>query len=89
MAHDYLTGQSVQAETGRASALLIGTMLGGVLALNSYLAGWIYGDPVYADLLAFFAAIGLGLPIVWQGGRAVLREPAPDHPCRLSGNLAP
>lgn len=73
MAHDYFAGQSVQVETGRASALLIGTMMGGVLALSSYFAGWIYGDPTYSDLLAFVAAILLAMPIVLEAIHSIVK----------------
>jgi Cd2+/Zn2+-exporting ATPase len=73
MAHDYFTGHSVQAETGRASALLIGTMMGGVLALSSYLATLFYNDATYGELLAFIAAILLGMPIVLEAVNSILR----------------
>ncbi len=43
----------------------------------------------YQDDCELIREVWAQVPIVWQGGRAVLREPAPDHPCRLSGNLAP
>ncbi len=62
--HDYFGEHSIQAETGRASFLLIGTLMGGVLVLNSYLADWIYGDPFYGTVMAMMAAILLGFSIV-------------------------
>lgn len=40
MAHDHL---SVKAETGRATAKLIATMIGGVLVLSSFFVVWTLG----------------------------------------------
>ncbi len=73
MAHDHLK-HSVQAETGRASTLLIATMMGGLLLLASFAAGWIFSDAnqvsahgeninFYADTLALIAALLLGIPL--------------------------
>jgi len=66
--HDYFSGEAhtIEAQTGRASLLLLGTLAGGVLTLSSYLAGWIYDDPIYAQIPAFVAAILLGLPIILE-----------------------
>ena len=36
--------QSVQSETGRATAKLIATMLGGILVFMSFVAGLLYDD---------------------------------------------
>ncbi|MFA5863640.1 MAG: cation-translocating P-type ATPase [Phycisphaerae bacterium] len=74
--HDYFGGHSLQAETGRASSLLIGTMMGGMLALNSYLAGWFYGDPIYSTILAMLGAILLGLPILLEALEAAFKGEA-------------
>jgi len=65
MVHDHL-GQAVRSQTTRASAMLIATMLGGVLVLNSFLAKWIFGDLFYRDAMALVGALLLGLPLVWQ-----------------------
>jgi len=73
MAHDYFSGHSVQAETGRASTLLVGTLMGGVLAVSSYLAGSIYGGEFHSTALALAAAVLLGLPIVWTAVTSILR----------------
>jgi Zn2+/Cd2+-exporting ATPase len=64
--HNYFGDASIQKETGRASTLLILTMMGGVLALNSYLAEWFYGDPIYSTIFAMCGAILLGLPILLE-----------------------
>jgi Cd2+/Zn2+-exporting ATPase len=71
--HNYFEGSSIQAETGRASFLLIGTMMGGVLALNSYLAGWIFGDEFYSTIMAMAAALMLGAPILIEALGAALQ----------------
>jgi Cd2+/Zn2+-exporting ATPase len=41
-------------------------MMGGVLALNSYLAGWIFGDTFYSTIMAMAAALMLGAPILFE-----------------------
>ena len=71
--HDYFSGRTVDAQTGRASTLLVGTLIGGVLALSSYPAGWLYGDPFYRDIVAAIAAILLGLPIVLEAFNSLRR----------------
>ena len=65
MVHDHL-GEAVRSQTTRASAMLIATMLGGVLVFNSFLAKWIFGDLFYRDAMALVGALLLGLPLVWQ-----------------------
>ena len=68
---------SVEAETGRASALLIATLLGGVLVLISFLADWLWQDysktladggtiNAYRDGIALVGALLLGAPLVWN-----------------------
>ncbi|MHC4235588.1 MAG: heavy metal translocating P-type ATPase, partial [Planctomycetota bacterium] len=79
MPHDHLTSRDhgVAAQTGRASRLLIITMMGGMLVASSFLAEYLFSDsPVrgsgdqvgnpHADFLALLAAILLGLPLVWH-----------------------
>ncbi len=75
MAHDILK-DSVEAQTGRASILIIGILLGGLLVINSYIAGWVFGDQAitlggrtlnpYSDTLALLGALLLGIPIIWH-----------------------
>jgi Cd2+/Zn2+-exporting ATPase len=73
MAHDHLKG-SIEKQTGRAGALLIATLMGGVLVLNSFLAEWIFAEPgapsdrlnPYAAFLALVGAVLLGAPLVWH-----------------------
>jgi Cd2+/Zn2+-exporting ATPase len=77
MAHDHL---SVKSETGRATFKLVLTMLGGVLVLASFLAGWLLGDPAagkqsgafYRDLLAGLGALLLAAPLWWHALKALL-----------------
>lgn len=83
MAHDHIR-ESVQRETGRASMLLIATMLGGMFVLTSFLALWLFADatvaeegsdPVnfYADMLALIGALLLGIPLIWHAAVHLLR----------------
>ena len=66
MAHDHL---SVKTETGRATAKLIATMLGGVLVLASFLAALAFGcgrspsGAFYRDVLAAVGALLLAVPL--------------------------
>ena len=76
MAHDHL---SVKSETWRATAKLVATMLGGVLVLASFVAGWLFQSPdgglsgaFYRDLLAAIGALLLALPLWWHALKALL-----------------
>jgi Cd2+/Zn2+-exporting ATPase len=77
MVHDHL---SVKSETGRATLKLVLTMLGGMLVLTSFLAGWLLGDPVaggqseafYRDALAGLGALLLAVPLWWHALKALL-----------------
>ncbi len=77
MAHDHL---SVKSETGRATAKLIATMLGGVLVLTSFLAGWLFGDAdgggqsgaFYRDVLAGIGALLLAIPLWWHALKSLV-----------------
>ena len=77
MVHDHL---SVKSETGRATAKLIATMLGGVLVLASFVA---YGLALYnglseqtakfyRDILAGIGALLLAAPLWWHALHALL-----------------
>jgi len=68
MANDTMTG-SVDKQTGRASALIVGILVGGVLVINSFVASWIFESSFYSDMLALAGAIMLGLPIFIHAGR--------------------
>jgi len=67
---------AVQKETGRASALLIATLMGGMLVVSSFVAQWFFDSPVrndfgelvnpHADILALIGAVLLGVPLVWH-----------------------
>lgn len=63
---------SLKVETGRATAKLIATLLGGVLVMASFLADWLFdegGQPgaahFYRDFLAAAGAILLAVPL-WK-----------------------
>ncbi len=68
------TVESVERQTTRASVLLVGTMMGGILVVNSYLAGWLWPDrPFYSAVAAAIGAIVLGAPLLWNSVRSLLR----------------
>jgi Cd2+/Zn2+-exporting ATPase len=77
MPHQHL---SVKSETGRATLKLVATMLGGVLVLSSFLAGWLLSDPsggpqsgaFYRDILAGLGALLLAAPLWWHALTALL-----------------
>jgi Cd2+/Zn2+-exporting ATPase len=69
---------SVTAETGRATAKLIATMLGGMLVLASFLAAWLFRGPdgaeagaFYRDTLAGLGALLLAVPLWWHALKAL------------------
>ncbi len=73
MAHDHL---SVQTQTGRATAKLIATMLGGVLVVSSFVASWLFSEgtgkaaelsaKTYSSILAAAGALLLAVPLWWH-----------------------
>ena len=79
MAHDHL---SVKSETGRATAKLIATMLGGTLVLMSFVAEWLFagetapgdenGHSIYAGLLAAIGAFLLAAPLWYHAAKCLL-----------------
>ncbi len=70
------TAETVEAQTGRVSFLLIATLVGGTLILASFLAEIFFERTIRdsagimrnprADAIALIGAIMLGLPLVWQ-----------------------
>jgi len=81
MAHDILQ-DSVEAKTGRASLLIIGILLGGVLVVCSYIVPLlpifsrvtdVDGKNFYADTLALVGALLLGLPILGHAAKHIVR----------------
>ena len=77
-------GEAVQTQTGRASLLLIGTFMGGMLILASYIAKALFPEYTHAraggrevndlaDLLAAVGAILLGAPLVIHAIRSLAR----------------
>lgn len=72
MEHDRL---SLQMETGRATAKLVATLLGGVLVVSSFLAKYIFADTgaldgdgsnFYSKILAAVGALLLAIPLWWH-----------------------
>ncbi len=72
MAHDIIK-HSVEAQTGRTSALIVGILLGGVLMVVSYVVALVYDDPIYSDSLALLGALLLGIPIIYHATKELLR----------------
>jgi Cd2+/Zn2+-exporting ATPase len=74
--HDHLK-HAVQAETGKASVLLVATFMGGMLVLASFVCLWVFSDSAEigtggetvnfrADILALLGAVLLGAPLAWH-----------------------
>ncbi|MBN1975006.1 MAG: cation-translocating P-type ATPase [Sedimentisphaerales bacterium] len=62
IAHEHTHGKQV-----RVSIAMLATLAGGVLLLNYYAAGIIYGKGAFqAELMAMLGAILLGAPIIWH-----------------------
>lgn len=85
MAHDVLN-KSAEAQTKRASALMVGIMLGGVLVADSYVASYVFreytdaeGRNFYGDTIALIGALLLGTPIVIHAlKKAITGRPGGD-----------
>ncbi|HOA72945.1 MAG TPA: cation-translocating P-type ATPase [Phycisphaerae bacterium] len=63
MAHDHLK-QSIEAQTGRSSVLLIATLMGGLLVFNSFVAEYVFKEEEYSAAFALLGAVLLGAPLV-------------------------
>jgi len=78
MVHDHL---SVKSETGRATAKLVATLLGGMLILMSFVAEWVFGRQtapgeatfpnIYSSVLAALGALLLAIPLWYHAVRCV------------------
>lgn len=80
MAHSHL--RDIEAQTSRASSLLIATLMGGMLVVSSFLVNIPFiarllfqmdpasvggtGRTPYSDLIALIGAVLLGAPLVWH-----------------------
>lgn len=64
MAHSQHLKESIEAQTGRSSLLLIATLMGGLLVFNSFVAEWLFEDAEYSSAFALLGAIMLGAPLV-------------------------
>ncbi len=72
MAHQHL---STQSETGRATAKLVATLVGGVLVLTSFVAEWTFGAQggvFYRDVLAAIGALLLAVPLWWHAIKSLV-----------------
>ncbi len=64
--HHHDLKDSIENQTGRASLLLIGTMMGGLLVANSFIAEWVFDSEQYAAAFALMGAIILGTKLIWH-----------------------
>ena len=63
--HDH-DGCCEHDDHGHAHVSLSVTLIGGILILNSFIAGWLYdGSTFQAELSALAGALVLGIPIIW------------------------
>ncbi|MFA5252419.1 MAG: HAD-IC family P-type ATPase, partial [Phycisphaerae bacterium] len=81
MAHDHLhfkddiTVERTRGKQIRVSIAMLGTLAGGVLLINSWLAGFLYGRSSFnAEILAMAGAILLGAPIVLHAVKSLLKK---------------
>ncbi|MHC4061074.1 MAG: heavy metal translocating P-type ATPase [Planctomycetota bacterium] len=81
MAHEHLhfkddvAAEHTRGKQIRVSMALLGTLAGGVLLINSGIAGVFYGRGSFnAELLAMVAAILLGAPIVLHAAKSLIRR---------------
>jgi len=72
MAHNHVH-EMVEGNGGTLSRQIVATLLGGVLLINSLIAGWLFPEnPFYTDVLAFVGALVLGVPLVLNAARELL-----------------
>ncbi len=63
---------SIKKRTFRVSLNLLGTLMGGALLLNSFLAKWLFKEEDIASLMAMAGAILLAAPVVWHAAKGLL-----------------
>jgi Cd2+/Zn2+-exporting ATPase len=81
MAHEHLhlkediTVEHTRGKQIRVSIAMLGTLAGGVLLINSWLAGFFYGSGSFnAEFLAMTGAILLGAPIVLHAIKSLIKK---------------
>lgn len=67
------TDQPIQARTTRLSLQILATLVGGTLLLSSVAAAFLFDSDFYPSVLALFAAILLGAPLVWLAARDLIQ----------------
>ena len=79
MAHDIIK-DSVEAQTGRASLLIVGILTGGMFVVASYVADVLFADEIEADgknfysaTLALAGALLLGVPLLVHAAKNLFR----------------
>src|SRR4030042_2819526 len=81
MAHEHLhlkeeiAVEHTRGKQIRVSIAMLGTLAGGVLLINSWLAGFFYGKGSFnAELMAMAGAILLGAPIVLHAVKSLIKR---------------
>ena len=77
---EHMDSHALEAQTGRATMLIVGILLGGLFVLLSYASDWIFssyteidGQNPYSSALALIGAILLGAPIVWHSVKEMVQ----------------
>lgn len=80
-AHDHLhlkemagkQGETLSSQTLSVSLQLLGTLIGGALLLNSYVADWLFDSAGgHAKIMAMAGAILLGFPVIWHAFHSLI-----------------
>ncbi|MHC4423546.1 MAG: heavy metal translocating P-type ATPase, partial [Planctomycetota bacterium] len=72
--HEDIAGEHTHGRQIRVSMALLGTLAGGMLLINSVIAGFIYGrDSFNTEFLAIAGAILLGAPIVLHAIKSLIK----------------
>jgi len=72
MAHRYVK-ETIEAQTGLSSVLLIATLMGGLLVLNSFIAEWLFEEQQISAALALIGALCLGAPLALHAVKHLLQ----------------
>ena len=70
---DQLQLEAIDTQTGRVSVGILATLLGGVLLICSFIAGFLFQNPTHASLLGALAAMLLGAPLIVVAVRDLLQ----------------
>jgi hypothetical protein len=76
MSHNPHLKESIEAQTGRSTLWLIGTLMGGLLVVNSFVAEWLFEAEQISAIFALIGAISLSLPLAWHSITHLIRGEA-------------